>query len=165
MTFVYRSSPLTSPTMSHRMLIYPERKLSSETTSRRSNIVAMTQMMATHALCCPGIAISCVDMGDTNEAYQPPVLDAIWKRRAVSHSSILKARKHYPRWTFPHLAATRKANITIIRFSPVVGVRFITATGIESFVHETPITSDAKDTRRTKFRRCKSVPLVKLPKI
>ena len=163
-TFLYRSSPLHSPTESQTMLIYPERNLASETTSTRSNIDAMTQMMATHVLCCPGIAISRVVMIDSSDDNRPPD-GAIWTRRVVSHASILKARNRFPRWTFPRLTATRKQHRTIIRFCPLVGVRFITATGIESSVHDSPITSDAKDTRRSPVRRCKSIPIVKLPKI
>ena len=159
--FFYSNSPLSSPTGRRRRLF-------SESTrpgDAMSAIVTVSPGFITHAICCPGIAGFTPFILASNDANQSPLQKAVWLKRSVSNASILKPSSRSPRWPNTRLFSPRKERTTVVRFNPVVLVMFLTNSGTDSVVHTTPITNDTKSTRRSHFRRHKSVPIVKLPKI
>lgn len=147
-----RSSPVPSPTGPRRRLFVSESTRTGDD-SERSTIVLTTPGFITHTICCPEVA------GNVST-----VITALGDK-SPTQLSILKTPGQSSRWTHSQLFHTGKQHTTVVRFNPVVVVKFITENGIECFDHTQPITSDNKNTRRSHFRRQKSLPVVKLPSI
>ena len=158
--FFYSNSPLSSPTGRRRRLFSQSRRPGDA----MSALVNISPGFITHAICCPGIADFSPFILASNDAKQS-LQKAIWLRRSVSSGSILKPSSRSPRWPNTRLFSAKKDPTTVVRFNPVVLVMFLTNTGTDSVVHTTPITNDTKNTRRSHFRRHKSMPIGKLPKI
>ena len=159
-----RRSPVPSPTGPRRRLFVSESTRTGD--SERSTIVLTTPGFITHTICCPEVAgnVSTV-ITASGDKSRTPIQNDVYFRRSSSYESILKTPGQSLRWTHSQLFHTGKQHTTVVRFNPVVVVKFITENGIECFDHTQPITSDNKNTRRSHFRRQKSLPVVKLPSI
>ena len=152
-----RIATLRSPMVSRNQLSHLEQKATTRKTSTKSTAIAMTQLISTHVACCPSIAIMPSINVDSKNG------NTVWMRRSFLHSSILKPPRQFQRWTFARWSPMRKQSATVVRFNPVVLVKFFSETTVNGIVHTTPICNDCKDTRQRRYPRHKSLPSVKLP--
>lgn len=153
-----RSSRLSSPTWQIKRLFFPERKPVSPT---NSTTIALT--LPTLAICCPAFAEFSTGNSDFRDENQKQITSDASLIRSVSLASILKSPGQSSRLTRSRLFSARKEH-AVVRFHPVVLVKLLTGTGIDSMIYTTPITNDTNDTR-SNMHRNRSRPLIMLPRI